>query len=207
MIDSTIYTNSLEAFHKSYERGYKYIEIDIQVINDTHIYGAHDMKRFKSLTNFSNKDTIDINYIKKSKIMRKYHIIYDKMIFKLLKKYKDLHIVTDKIVQPKLLKEYAKLINRLYVEVFTYKQYTEFKKQGFNHVMLNIIKENDLLNLLSSKNSSVTAITIGPEIFYSHEKELKILFKKRVGIYAYLIDNFTYINESYCKYVNGFYID
>lgn len=206
IIDSDKYTNSLEAFQKSYSYGFRYIEIDIIEINGKHIIGAHDIDHFKVISNFSLNNKLDINFIKKAKILNKYHIIYDEMINKLLDTYKDVNIFTDKITNYYLLKKYGKFVDRLFVEVFNYNQYVSAKNEGFKNVMLNIRHWNDLKKLLDN-NNSISAITVGPSIFYKYRKLLKNIFNKRIKIFAFLINNISIIKSSYCRIVNGFYLD
>lgn len=84
-----------------------------------------------------------------------------------------------------LIKRYSKIINRLYIEVFTYNQYYYSKSIGYRNVICN----------------NITAITIGANIFYSNKSQLMKLYKRNVEIYAYLIQNVTDIKLSYFKYI------
>lgn len=207
LYNSIKYTNSLEALMNSYKKGYRYIEIDLLVTNDNHIVGAHDWKRFRYLTSCLNETEINYDYLLKAKILENNHIIYDTMIYNLLAKYKTLHIFTDKIKDYNLLKLYGRIMNRIHVEVFSYRQYELTKEIGFENVMLNVRSYDGIKRILLEKNNTIKGITINPFVFYSYKNDLKDLFKRNIKIYAYLIDNKTDIKSAYCKYVNGFYVD
>lgn len=161
----------------------------------------------KNTQEYSNNNIVDLEYIKNKKILNKYHIIYDNMLYILLRKYKNVYIVTDKIAGYKLLKKYGKIISRFYVEVFSVEQYYTSKEIGFKNVMLNANKYKLLLSILYNKNISIESITIGPEMFYSHKQVLIKLFQKKTKIYVYLVNNILEIKSGFCKFVNGFYID
>lgn len=206
-IDMITITNSLEAFNKSYSLGYRVIEIDLLVTNDNHIVGAHDWKKFKKIVYYNSNKTIpSLIDIKKSKIFKKYNLIYDTMIYDLLAKYKDVVIFTDKITNYLLLKRYIGCSNRLHIEVFNIQQYNLAKSMGYRNIMLSIKSENDL-NKLISNNNSISAITVDEKIYYSYKPILYMLFKKKIRIFAYSIHDINEINKSFCKIVSGFYID
>lgn len=209
IFQSIKYTNSLQAFYNSYSKGYRYIEIDLLETYDKHIVGAHDWSTFKFLTNYKSNEVLNITYLHNAKIMYKYDLIYDNMIYRLLKYYSDVYIFTDKITNYNLLKINSIKINRLCVEVFTYKQYYDAKSYGFGCVMLNIRSKNDLETLLKtlSKNKTINAITIKPIIFYTYKKILLYLFKQNIKIYSYEVYNLSDIKSAFCKYVTGFYLD
>lgn len=207
LIDSIKYTNTLEGFFLSYTNGYRNIEIDILETRDKHIVGGHDWNRFKTLTKYSDKGDINYTFIKRAKILNKYHIIYDYMIYNLLEKYKDVNIFIDKITNYELLKKYSKITDRIYVEVFSYSQYNLSQKIGFKNIMLNIRSGNDINNILNNKYNYISAITIGPHIFYSYKIQLQKIYERNVKIYAFLIHNATHISEALCRYITGFYID
>lgn len=209
LLDSTKYTNSLEAFHNSYSKGFRKIEIDLSVTKDNHIVGAHDWTLFKKMTYYRSDEEINYSYIVKAKILNKYHTIYDYMIYNLLNKYKDVIIVTDKITNYKLLKYYCKKLDRLYVEVPSFDNYYLARKLGFTNLILSIKTINDLKRLFSflSKGNKLFAIIIGRNLFYSCKSKLLLLFNRNINIYVWNINNITDIKSSYCIYVSGFYID
>lgn len=209
LFHSVKYTNSLEAFHNSYGNGYRKIEIDLSVTTDKHIVGAHDWKLFKELTDFKSNNEINYTYIKNCKIMKKYNVIYDIMMFKLLKRYKDVIIVTDKITDYVLLKRNSIIINRIYVEVGNYQKYMNAYSLGFRNILLSTSNSNDLNRVLNylSEHKRIFGIVISPEIFYNNKTQLLLLYKKQIEIYVYGINNKATIDSAICKYVSGFYVD
>lgn len=200
-------TNSLEAFHQSYYRGFKYIEIDLLVTIDNYLIGGHDWNYLKHLLKYNSNNINYYEKIKHLKILNKYNLIDDKTINMLLSKYKDVKIFIDKLTNYRLLKNLSNYYERLYIEVFSFKQYNTCKNLGFSNVMLNVIDQNKLNTLLYSKLKRISAITISPNIFYCCKSKLAKLYKKKIKIFAYLINNDTDIKNAFCKYVNGFYVD
>lgn len=206
IINSHIYTNSLEAFYNSYKIGYRKIEIDLLTTIDNHVVAAHDWNLFKYYTNFKRGDILNYNYILKSKILNQYHIIYDNMIDKLLHKFKDVIIVTDKIVNYKLLKYYIKKTKRIFVEVSSFKNYNLSKINGFTNILLNIKTKAELEAIIINRYS-LFGIVIGSNLFYLCKKGLIKLFNRNIQIYVTDIHNTTDVKLAYCNYVSGFYLD
>lgn len=95
----------------------------------------------------------------------------------------------------------------MYIEVFTYQQFNQCRTIGFKNIMLNIRTGKELNNILNIKYNSISAITIGPEIFYSYRSLLQKIFKRNIKIYAFLINNISDIKMALCNYITGFYID
>lgn len=209
IIDSTKYTNSLEAFYNSYSKGFRKIEIDLSVTRDNHIFGSHDLDLFKEITNYKFNDIINYTYITKSKILEKYHIICDFEIFDLLNKFEDVIIVTDKITNYILLKHYSKYVDRLYVEVPTYFHYFKSKQHGMTNILLSIKTNKDLIGVLKflSKGNTLFGIVIGSKLFYSNKTQLKKIFNLNTNIYVTGIKDKLSMKLAFCKYVSGFYID
>lgn len=209
LINSTKYTNSIEAFYNSYRKGYRKIEIDMLVTKDNHIVGAHDWDLFKILTNYKKNENLNYSYLVKAKILNKYNIIYDYIIYNLLKRFTDVIIVTDKIANYKLLKLFSKYTNRLYVFVESFQQYNLSKKYGFRKVLLNINTIYSLQNVFSflSTGNSLFGITIGANLLHSCKSQLIKLFKMNIHIYVSDDYNITERKLAYCNYVSGFYID
>ena len=140
MIDGHTYTNSLEAVLLSIQKGYKYIELDLQLTTDSQLVCMHSIEDYRKMTN--TPDSIDIsfrNFIK-NKIYGRYTPLSAKEIALIIMKY-NITLVTDKISDPIILERYfSKVRNHVIVEAFSLHDYQELKKLGYCP-MLNIRSE------------------------------------------------------------------
>lgn len=105
-IEGDKYTNSLEAFQNSYEKGHRLIELDINMTSDGKVVARHDWKDIKDQTyeTFKNRLYKD-----------KYKPIDFQQVIKLLKKYDDVYIILDgKTKSPQAVRTlYKKLMSIL----------------------------------------------------------------------------------------------
>lgn len=93
-IDGRIYTNSKEAFIRSYNLGLRLMEVDFCLTKDVHWVCFHDglEERINAVENISN---ITQDQFLQSKMDSKFSLLDIEGLFELMQKYPDSYIVTD----------------------------------------------------------------------------------------------------------------
>lgn len=172
-IDGLIYTNSLEAINSSYNKGFKYIELDFLKTSDGHYVAAHDWKKWIEQTKYVGKLPPTLEDFKKYKLLNKYTpvTVYD--INTWLNNKPEIILVTDKVTSPKDFLKFFDFKNQLMMEVFDYEAIIEAKEQGINFTVSDIFLYKNLplnrdllekINTLGVKNLTASNIIINKDI-------------------------------------------
>ena len=67
-IDGKHYTNSLEALHLNYKRGFRIFELDIIETSDKKYVASHDWKSWKTYTSYKGTTPVSLEEFHKHKI-------------------------------------------------------------------------------------------------------------------------------------------
>lgn len=209
-IDGYVYTNSREAMNKSLEKGYKYLEVDMDSTSDGVIVASHDWAYFNDITNHSElKDTmISFEEFSTRKIYDMYTPITIQEIIDTLKNNPDVSIVTDKISDPDIIEKYfSEIKERVYVECFSEEDYFELKEKGYN-VMFSTDNANDILiyitkNLLKGYGK-IDFITTSVDQDSKELRKIKCIMPLKVSMYT--INTEELLNE-HMDEIDFFYSD
>lgn len=133
-IDGITYLNCKEALLHSLENGYKYIELDLGLTEDSSLVCIHDWDFFLKKT---GNDTIPLTKddFKKRMILGKYTpLALEDVLF--IRDSNPFIIVTDKISDPNILNKYfEKNREQIMVEAFNISDYKELKNDGYVPMM------------------------------------------------------------------------
>ena len=94
-IDGKSYTNSLEAFEKSYEEGLRVFETDIHLTDEGVPVLYHDKDSYASMVGKTGSPHIKYEEFKSTLLYNKYHTLDMQEIIGLLNQYRDIYIVID----------------------------------------------------------------------------------------------------------------
>jgi len=141
-IDSSTYSNSLEAVESSIARGYRMIELDLQVTADGFLVAAHDWKSFRQRTGRGpeamNDEPLSLAQFKSNRIDGRYTPLDESAIRAIFRKHPELVLVTDKIRDfPRLVRAFP-FQERVIVEVFSPNDVAVAKASGVVNPMLSI---------------------------------------------------------------------
>lgn len=177
-IDGYTYTNSREAMINSIERGFKYLEVDIDTTSDGVLVASHDWEMFNDFTGHAEMgdSIISFDEFSQRKIYGVYTPISIKEIVDTLKKYTDISIMTDKISDPVIIEKcFSEIKDRVYVECFTNEDYFELKKLGYNAMLSTYTTENTLTHIVSNLITGTGRIDFIATSSYQDLNELKKL--------------------------------
>ena len=209
-IDGYVYTNSREAMTHSIEKGYKYLEVDIDTTSDGVFIAAHDWSHFNTITNHSElKDTkVSFEEFNKRKIYDTYTPVTIQEVIDTLVKHPDISIMTDKISDPVIIEKlFSKIKDRVYVECFTEEDYFELKNRGY-HVMFSTYSADGSLiyvikNLLKG-NGRIDFITTSTDQDFKEMKKLKCAIPLQVSMFTI---NTEELLEEHMEEIEFFYSD
>jgi glycerophosphoryl diester phosphodiesterase len=141
-IDGFTYTNSLEAVESSIRRGYKMIELDLQITTDGFLVAAHDWTTFKKRSGLGpdaiSEKPMSLAQFKSNSIDGRYTPLDEDMIRTVFLRHPELILVTDKIADfPRLAKAFP-FQERVIVEVFSPQDVAAAKASGISNPMLSI---------------------------------------------------------------------
>lgn len=144
-IDGYVYTNSLEALQLAAERGYKYIELDLLMTEDSVLVAAHSWEEFNSMTGNPHRGDsamLSEQFIGQQ-ILGRYTPLTACMINEFFMKDTALYLVTDKTSDPEVLRQYfPDLKQRMVVEAFSYEHYERLVDDGYFRVLYSCMADD-----------------------------------------------------------------
>lgn len=209
-IEGNTYTNSKEAFLQSIERGYKFIEVDLSITNDSEVVAVHDWQFFNSITGYENLgDSIpSLSDFRQRIIYKKYTPITIAEIVEILQNYPTVQLVTDKISDFDIIdKCLSSIKERVFVECFTIEDYIKLKEEGYN-AMYSYYAENFIqivIEHLVLGDVRIDFIVNSTSDNFKEVNRLNCLIPLRIATYTVNSEDFT--NEHLGKDVDLIYTD
>lgn len=209
-IEDIIYSNSREALIASIEKGYKYIEVDIDSTSDGIFIASHDWTAFNSTTNHPEcKDTIySYEVFKNRKLYSKLTPITIDEIIDTLKNHPEISLVTDKISDPVIIEKcFSEIKNRVYVECFSLSDYEELKKLGYNAMYstytIDSIFDIIIMNLLTGE-CRIDFITLRTNENFKEINKLRCVIPLKTAVYTINSEEFL---KEHQEDIDLFYTD
>lgn len=180
-INQYLYTNSKEAVENALSKGFRFIELDLQKTNDSHLLAAHDWKHFGRLTGQSGIPA-NLDDALKLKINGGQSPLSGKKIHELLRQYPDWYLVTDKITDFDLLLREIPRPERMIVEVFSPQDYIRALKAGVHYPAFSVPHQAALRQACVH---GYPMIAIGAELFLNNIETMRQLHRKGVCIMVF----------------------
>lgn len=108
-IDNLGYTNSLEAFERSYALGFRVFEADFVLLGDGSVLVAHD--RFERLYGLSKLFETATAAEVSPKFRGKYTVLFEKDILRIVDEHPDMYLILD--TKSKALETHFKIVERI----------------------------------------------------------------------------------------------
>lgn len=144
-IEGHTMTNSLEAFEMAVARGYRYVELDLQMTSDSVMVAAHSWRDFNESSGYAHwGDSVPSLSEFKSRIIKgRFTPLTATDIMGLLEKHGHVFLVTDKISDASLLERFFPgMKHRMVVEAFSYKDFEELRRRGFHRVLYSCMADD-----------------------------------------------------------------
>lgn len=189
-IGGNIYTNSREAMINSIEKGYKYLEVDIDSTSDGIFIASHDWELFNEITDHNELKDSMASYedFKQRKIYNTYTPITIQEVVDTLMNHPDISVMTDKISDPDIIDElFGKIKERVYVECFSEEDYFELKKRGY-HVMFSTYTSITTLHYIIKNmmigNGRIEFVTTSTDQDLKELRRLKCVMPLHVSMFT-----------------------
>lgn len=199
-IEGIVYSNSREAMISSIEKGYKYMEVDIDSTSDGIMIASHDWATFNLSTRHSEcKDTMfSYEVFKNRKIYDKLTPITIQEVVDTLKNHPDINLVTDKVSDPKIIEGcFSDIKERVYVECFSFSDYEELKRLGY-HAMYSSYGINnifcDIISKLLKGESRIDFITLNTNQNWKEIQKLRCVIPLKIAMFTINSDDFIQEN-------------
>lgn len=150
VIDGQGHTNSREAVEESLRRGYRYIELDLQVTRDNHLVAVHDWDRLRDMAGAPELPVPPtLAEVRGLTLKGGLHILDGKDIAELMLRHPRMILITDKIHDVALLARELPFHDRIIVEVFNRWDYLVCLWHGFTPAFSLPWKLDDLKHFLT----------------------------------------------------------
>ena len=218
------YTNSKEAFLRSYNLGLRLMEVDFSLTKDMRLVCFHyGMK--KALNFDKNINMINESEFLSKKYLNKYTPLNLQKLLKLMKQHPDCYVITDfeynkketfevylsKIVS--LTRKYdAKLLKRFVIQIYSPEHLEAVKKnKELKNVILKLYKStstsNQIFNFIQKNKNYIKAVTMPLSAIQLNQQFIVNLRKNRIPVFTHTVNNPNSIYNLIKKYIFGFYTD
>lgn len=221
-INNKTYTNSKEAFLRSYKLGFRLMEVDLSLTKDEELVCFHDACEYKLNLN-KDISQISLNEFIGSSYYNEYTPLSFEGLLKLLVKHPDVKLIIDfknndfdkmaTLLKEKIseLDNNNKLLNRIILQIF-HPNDLELLKQRYKkfcNVIFILYKssfsDSEVVSFVKNNINSIRAVAVSIKRF---NKNLAILLKElNMPIYVHTVNKQENINYLTDNYVSGFYTD
>ena len=141
-----VYTNCAEAVRDSLDKGFTYIELDLQETTDGHLVGAHTWRELKALLGSEELSDAPMSRaeIEALKPYWRRTPLFADDVCRIMQEYPEMVLVTDKVQNFELLKKQIPFSDRMIVEASTVQNCLQARQNGFENVALTAYSMNDL---------------------------------------------------------------
>ena len=226
MINTSIYTNSLEALNSSYNLGARYFELDLRLTSDKKIVATHDWHSWKKRTKYEGNIPPTLKNFLEYKIDKKFSPLDEKEILNWFLEHPDATLVSDKLDDALIIsKVFKKIENNLIIELFTDNSINKALSNNISKILIshkilwrNKFSKKYLNYLLNTKNAPY-GFAVSRHAIYENPEFFKTAKSLGFKVYAYHVNDEVndYIlksggieREVICdlhNYVDGIYAD
>ncbi len=211
-VNGLSYTNSKEALDKSYENGYRFIELDFEWTTDGNLALIHDWEGYVNSAFGVESKMYSTEEFKSFQMINGFTQMTLEDLAKWLYEHKDAYIITDiksnNIEALKLIRyRYPDLVHQIIPQVYKIDEYNPVRGLGYKNIILTLYlsrySDDQLIDFV--KKHEVFAITM--PIDRGRTELPKKLRKENVFVYTHTINNEVLRQELESNGVNGFYTD
>ncbi|MFW5962326.1 MAG: glycerophosphodiester phosphodiesterase family protein [bacterium] len=216
-VNNVMYTNNLEAFHKSYKNGFRVFEVDLIFTADKVLVAKHDW--INEATN--KKKPLKFKEFKEKKRKEGYTALTFKQVAELMNNYPDIYIITD--TKTKHLKTVEKqfqhivniskeinpqILDRIIPQTYNERMYTKIKEiYPFESIIYTLyatqISNNRVIDFCLANNIQV--ISMFPSRL--SRDFLEKIKENNIKIYLHTLNDIKELKKYKEKNIEGFYTD
>lgn len=194
--------NALESLERSYQMGFRFIEIDFRLTKDKQLVGVHKWEEWAEDSGFSGKLPPDFSDFKKFSSNLGYTPLSAEDIREWFQNHPDIVLVSDKLDDADTLIEQFPFKERLYMEVFSLEKYKRAIEVGVAKVFLSesvLYETNDINTHEFLIKNQVKAIVVGKGKLFRETDFFKELKDQGVEINIFSHDTLLDDPNEVCK--------
>lgn len=208
-IDGAIVTDSAEAVAASISRGYRMIELDLQLTTDGYLVAAHDWRSFRQRTGrdaeAGGDQPLSLAEFRAKAIDGRYTPLDEEAIRSLFLKYPDLILVTDKTRDFQRLVRAFPFQERVIVEVFSANDVALAKAGGVANPMLSIGNIESSLALILEL--PVRHVALSTDSLRRCPGAARRIVESGRQVFLYTTDDAALMNRYVGSHASAFYSD
>ena len=209
------YTNSLQALHHNYWRGFRYFEIDLEWTKDRHLVLLHDWhKTFRRLfpTGPAKVPVTHADFLQLTMISGLTPLSLDELV-KWLEVHADAYVITDikreNIRALRRIKErYPQIMERIVPQIYHFQEYQPVTTLGFRRIILTLYRmkpePSDVLRF--AKANSLFAVCMWEDLALRSQLSLN-LHTLGIPVYAHTVNSPERHRALLKRGVRGIYTD
>jgi glycerophosphoryl diester phosphodiesterase len=211
-IEDMDYLNTLEALDLSYNKGFRFIELDFEWTSDGYLVLLHDWKGTFLRYYDAPPRRYSLEEYKNLKIINGMTNLTLDDLARWIKQHPDTFIITDikghNIRALAMIKErFPELIGSLIPQIYHFREYFPVRELGFRDIILTLYKArySDEAVLKFSERYPLTAVTM--PIDYALTDLPQELKRIGIPIYAHTVNEVSLQHKLYANGVFGIYTD
>lgn len=204
------YSNSKEAILQSIERGYTFIEVDIDTTSDGFLVASHDWASFH--INAGHPELGDsifsLESFKATSIYGEYTPITIDEIVEILEEYPSVFLVTDKISDAALLdRSLSGMRDRVYVEAFSIEDFIALRDAGYHPMYSHRIVDlaSVIIENLLNGEARIDFIVDSTSDSFKELERIKCLMPFKVAMFT--SNSLEFFDEHLGKEIDLIYTD
>lgn len=219
-IDEHEYTNSLEAFHRSYEKGFRLIEVDVSITKDGRLVARHTWDEDYGQNLSSKGKPVTYREFMNSPIYGKYTPMDFEKLLNLMEEYKDVYVIIDgkttsvedtKRLYKRIGNQVAgvdkQILNRLIPQMFYEADLEIIRSYGFQDVLYVIGREEYTSESIARycQRNNIPAVSLSAK--RTNDELINTLAKYDIAAYMYTFNDVEVMKTYYAKGIRGFFTD
>ncbi|MGI6778727.1 MAG: glycerophosphodiester phosphodiesterase family protein [Acetivibrionales bacterium] len=206
------YTNSLEALNSSYNKGFRFIEIDLEWTSDGYPVAIHDWNAMVKRLFMIEPKVLTIEEFRNGRKFMNLTLMDMEALSEWLKEHKDVYIITDiknrNLEMLEYIKEnYPEIHGQIIPQIHFLEDYDKAKGMGYKNIILTLymMKLNymDVVNFVSK--NELFAVTMDIEQGFSGLPEM--MSESGTRMYVHTINTLSTVEALREKGVFGVYTD
>ena len=214
-IGGVVGSNSLEALNATYEKGYRFIEIDFVLSSDGVPVCLHDWSKYYSLQ-LTDKPVTKAQF-EKVILFGKYTSMTLDSLAEWMKEHDDAYIITDikednLNVLRRIARKHPEIIGNIIPQIYQYDEYVPVRALGYSNIILTLYrlptyfdKANAEYNSTFAANHGLLAVTADATL--ANSNFVNSFVSKGIPLYVHTVNDEAAQQKFFSMGVTGVYTD
>lgn len=219
-IDGMVYTNSLEAFEASYQKGHRLFEIDLAITADEKLVVRHGWQDTYGQPFNPEEGPLSYDAFMKSLYFEQYTPLDFEAVLELIERHEDAYLILDgkvssvaetrklyRKVEAALEKTKKVLMDRLIPQLFYEEDIKVFRQIGFKDLIYVVGREDYTPESVTDfcKEHNIRVVSLSKS--RTNKEFVKVLETNNIDVYMYTFNNIEKMEPYMDMGVRGFFTD